>query len=109
MVVLPETQPAPAPNKPPIDPPPIDPPPIDPPGPVDPVEEITYVGPQIPPPNDAQYAWLAQNPQFMRISHALSTFTARGTLDTGGNFTPEGPGTPVLDSMDGSFGVGIPR
>jgi hypothetical protein len=63
---------------------------------------------QVQPPTDAQYAWFAANPKYSPISASLARYIHRGTLSTDGTFTPEGPGTPVINSTDGSFGVGIP-
>ena len=64
-------------------------------------------GPIVAPPTDEQYAWLAANPAYMRISHSIYLYSDRGTLDPTGTFIAEGPGTPVLDG-NGMFGVGIP-
>ena len=64
---------------------------------------------QMPPPTDAQTAWILANQPYERISHTIGSYTNRGTLDPSGAFTLEAPGFPVVDSVDGTFGVGVPK
>jgi hypothetical protein len=84
-------------------------PPPDQPPPQDPYEFFEAPPIQMAPPTDAQIQWRRQNPEYVRTSLGFGPFDSRGTLRPDGTFIAEGPGQPVHDSTDGSYGVGIPR
>src|SRR5579872_5327650 len=74
----------------------------------DPVAPQPFVvpSPQNAPPTALQHQWLANHPNYIRISHSVSgRFTTRGTLTPDGEFIPEYK-HPVSDGA-GSFSVGI--
>ena len=79
------------------------------PPPEDPYEFYEAPPIQMRPPTSAQVAWRQQNPDYVRTSLGFGLYDSRGTLRPDGSFIAEGPGSPVHDSTDGSYGVGIPR